>query len=308
MIKYFYNPATHSLVQVLRLSADMKLQTLVGRSQRCSDARLPGAEDQLTEAQRVRLGPIVDLGFAQNGDLYLAEKAVTNQYQLVRVTRARTVEYIVGGDTSHVSDECVCEAGNCTQCLHMNHGGSLLADQVIFKSLSSFTLTPHGDIVVADNQALQIFTIKTQLPEANNEGNYEIVDAESGEIYTFNKFGQHMKTTDMLTSEQKFEFKYSKTLGFGKLQQVTDSIGNSLKIQRDYSDKVQFLENSYGQKYSVKLNLLGQLQSFQISQRKEVKFDYTNSQDNHLLLSSSSVSSGLLNTETLTFETNGAKY
>ena len=97
----------------------------------------------------------------------------------------------------------------------------------------------------------------------------------------------------MLTLAQKMEFKYSKSqAGLGKLQQVTDSIGNNLKIQRDYSDKVQFLENSYGQKYSTKLDNFGQLESVQISARKEVKFEYGNGND--FLLTSTSVSSGLL--------------
>ena len=85
------------------------------------------------------------------------------------------------------------------------------------------------------------------------------------------------------------EFEYSKSLGFGKLLKVTDAIGNKLLLQRDYSHKVQFIENTFGQKYSTRMNSLGKLERVQISQRKEVKFKYN---ENGFLLESIGVTSG----------------
>ena len=79
----------------------------------------------------------------------------------------------------------------------------------------------------------------------------------SREIYTFDKFGQHLLTRNLLTGATKHEFEYSKSLGFGKLLKVGDAIGNKLLLQRDYSHRVQFIENTFGQKYSTKMNNLG---------------------------------------------------
>ena len=44
----------------------------------------------------MRLGPIVDIGFAQSGDLYIGEKSVTNDYVLLTVRKDGGVEKIVG--------------------------------------------------------------------------------------------------------------------------------------------------------------------------------------------------------------------
>ena len=236
----------------------------------------------------MRLGPIVDIGFAQNGDLYIGEKSVSNDYVLHNVRRDGQVENIVGrqSDVRHSDKVCLCEIGNCTTC---SSSGGLMANQVIFKALSAFTISPEGTLHVADNRALQIFSIRPLAPSLNTAGNYQIVHAGAMEIYTFNKFGQHLLTQNIQTGATKQEFEYSKSLGFGKLLKVSDSIGNKILLQRDYTHRVQFLENTFGQKYSTKINPLGKLESVQISSRKEVKFAYN---QNDFLLKSVSVTSG----------------
>ena len=76
---------------------------------------------------------------------------------------------------------------------------------------------------------------------------------------------------------------------FGKLLKVSDSMGNKILLQRDYTHQVQVIENTFGQKYSTKMNSLGKLHSFQITKRKEVKFNY---RKNDFLLESVAFSNG----------------
>ena len=284
-----------NLLQVLRLTSDMKLQVIAGDSMRCSRHSRANNSSPGSPAQALKLGPIVDIGFAQNGELYIAEKSVGKDYVIHKVGRDGRVDNVVGGggarggSTGHSDKLCVCEIGNCTQCFSAQ--GPLMANQVIFKALSAFTISPEGNLHVADNRALQIFSLRPLMPSVNGAGNYEIVDGMSREIYTFNKFGQHLLTRNLLTGATKHEFEYSKSLGFGKLLKVGDAIGNKLLLQRDYSHRVQFIENTFGQKYSTKMNNLGKLESVQISQRREIKFEYN---ENDFLLKSVSVTSGQL--------------
>ena len=273
--------------QVLRLTPDLKLEVIAGSSLRCSASHHQANNNNLTEGLAMKLGPIVDIGFAQNGDLYIAEKSVRNDYVVHAVKKDGRVENILGQTGEETENLCLCEVGNCSACSTAR--APLMANQVIFKALSAFTISPGGTLHVADNRALQIFSVRPLTPSLNSAGNYQIVDAAALEIYTFNKFGQHLLSQNLQTGATKQEFEYSKSLGFGKLLKVSDAIGNKFLLQRDYSHRVQFLENTFGQKYNTKLNSLGKLESVQISSRREVKFAYN---QNDFLLKSVSVTSG----------------
>ena len=263
--------------QVLRLTPDMRLSIVAGRSLRCSEPL------NHTQAQKTKFGPIVDIGFAQDGSLFIAEKTGH------RVTAVQKVSY--RGDVTQVVGDplgpgCICEAGNCSLCAN---NSPLLARQVAFKVLSSFAVSPDGNLHVADNKALQIFTVKPVTPVADDAGHASIVDSLQKEVYVFNKFGQHLSTKNVETGARKYSFEYSKSSGFGKLLKVSDSVGNKILLQRDYTHRVQVIENTFGQKYSTKMNSLGKLHSFQITKRKEVKFEYS---QNDFQLESVSYSTG----------------
>ena len=271
---------------MLRLTPDLKLEVVAGSSMRCSTSHHQTNKNNRTEGLAMKLGPIVDIGFAQNGDLYIAEKSVRNDYLVHAVKKDGRVENILG-QMGEVEKVCLCEVGNCSVC--SSSRAPLMANQVIFKALSAFTISPEGTLHLADNRALQIFSVRPLTPALNSAGNYQIVDAVALEIYTFNKFGQHLLTQSLQTGATKQEFEYSKSLGFGKLLKISDAIGNKILLQRDYSHRVQFLENTFGQKYNTKMNSLGKLESVQISSRREVKFAYN---ENDFLLKSVSVTSG----------------
>ena len=263
--------------QVLRLTPDLRLSVVAGRSIQCSDPL------NHTQAQKTKFGPIVDIGFSQDGNLFIAEK--TGQ----RVTAVQKVSY--GGSVQEILGDprgpgCICEAGNCSACAQ---AAPLLASQVAFKVLSAFAVSPEGNLHVADNKALQIFTVKPDTPQADASGLSKLVDVMEKEVYVFNKYGQHLKTESLETQATTYSFEYSKSSGFGKLLKVSDSTGNKILLQRDYTHQVQVIENTFGQKYSTKMNSLGKLQSFQITKRQEVKFEY---KGNDFLLETVSYSNG----------------
>ena len=102
-----------NLLQVLRLTSDMKLQVIAGDSMRCSRHSRSNNSSPGSPAQALKLGPIVDIGFAQNGELYIAEKSVGKDYLIHKVGRDGRVDNIVGGGSGHSDKLCVCEIGNC---------------------------------------------------------------------------------------------------------------------------------------------------------------------------------------------------
>ena len=263
--------------QVLRLTPDLRLSIIAGRSMQCSEPL------NHTEAQRTKFGPIVDIGFSQDGALFVAEKTGRRVTAVQRISYLGSVKEVVGEPWG---PGCICEAGNCTLCAQ---NAPLLASQVAFKVLSAFAVSPEGNLHVADNKALQIFTVKPVVPGPDAGGLSKVVDVVEGEVYTFNKFGQHLTTEALETGATKYSFEYSKSSGFGKLLKVSDSMGNKILLQRDYTHQVQVIENTFGQKYSTKMNSLGKLHSFQITKRKEVKFNY---RKNDFLLESVAFSNG----------------
>lgn len=263
--------------QVLRLTPDLRLSIIAGRSMQCSQPL------NHTQAQQTKFGPIVDIGFSQDGSLFVAEKTGRTVTAVQKVSYCGRVEEVLGDPRGPA---CICEAGNCTLCAQH---APLLATQVAFKVLSAFAVSPEGKLHVADNKALQIFTVTPMTPEVDAAGITTLVDMQQKEAFVFNKFGQHLRTEGLETRETKYSFEYSKSSGFGKLLKVSDSMGNKILLQRDYTHQVQVIENTFGQKYSTKMNSFGKLQSFQITKRKEVKFEY---RQNDFLLESVSFSNG----------------
>ena len=225
--------------QVLRLTPDSRLQVVAGHSVRCPAQLLSNTSAPRTAAQSERLGPIVDIGFSARGELYLAEKSVGSEYEVHAVTRAGELRTVIAGAAA-ARAECVCDVGNCSLCAAAAAApGPLAAAQVTFRALSALTLSPEGNLHLADNRALQILTVRPRAPARDSAGHYEVPDTAAREVFTFDKFGQHLATRSLLTGATRHVFEYSKSLGIGKLLKVTDAIGNKLLLHRDYSQRVQ---------------------------------------------------------------------
>jgi len=86
-------------------------------------------------------------------------------------------------------------------------------------------------------------------------GEFQIPYPATGEIYIFNRYGQHTATHDLMTGQVRYTFLYSKNTSFGKLSTVTDSSGNKMLFLRDYSNVVSLLnQNQFA--YTSSTNVL----------------------------------------------------
>jgi hypothetical protein len=236
---------------ILRLTSDLRLQVVAGRSPMCNG----GDKSQ-------SFGPIADLSFSPEGKLFVAEKRPAPENSIIRtIDQNGAIENFAGKPQSL---SCSC-AGffNCTEDSSCSIGGNVPSNQIVFGSLSSLTVAPDSTIHVADNSQHRILSLKQALPtRASPSSNVKVADPASKSIYTFNRYGQHVSTHSLETSALLYKFAYSKNTVFGRLTVVLDGLGNKLTLQRDYTNRVQSVENTLGQKHSVTLSRFGNLLSF----------------------------------------------
>ena len=93
-------------------------------------------------------------------------------------------------------------------------------------------------------------------------------------IIIISRFGQHLATFNLDTGTKLYDFTYSKNTGLGGLLKISDAIGNKITLKRDYTNRVKSIENTFGQKYAVKMDRLGVLQSVQVADN-----DYSDDDD-----------------------------
>ena len=106
---------------MLRLTPDSRLLVVAGRALHCSEER------NSTEAQRLALGPVVDIAFSQTGELFLGERRGRGEFLVHAVSQAGD-RRDVAGRRDAASTECQCFIANCsTVCPGEN---PLLATQV----------------------------------------------------------------------------------------------------------------------------------------------------------------------------------
>lgn len=132
-------------------------------------------------------------------------------------------------------------------------------------------------------------------------GEFQIPYPATGELYIFNRYGQHTATHDLMTGQVRYTFLYSKNTSFGKLSTVTDSSGNKMLFLRDYSNvvslfhqnkfvlifspnvtilfffKVSAIENSQDYKSELVISGAGNLVKFSEKGRSEITFNYDSS-------------------------------
>lgn len=223
---------------ILELTSDLKLKVKAGISPMCTAKK---NETFIAEA----LGPILDLDFDQDGQLYFLEKRGENLLQ--RLDRLGQIDLL---------------DAQCANC-------------------SSLAISPKGQIFAADNEALEIVSIDHELPMQDEEsGEVEVTDPLAGEIYTFNRFSQHISTMLLETRAKIYTFVYTKNTALGRLSDIIDGLGNSLSIKRDYAGKVQSIDNSLGQKHAVTLGPMGRLKGIF---DQMLAFNYDDSSEGHLI-------------------------
>ena len=130
--------------------------------------------------------------------------------------------------------------------------------------IASMAVSPGGDVFLADNTQLKIFS----LDMSNNGGGGQssannvttVIDRAAGQSYQFNNDGLHVATRSMATGQLAYTFHYT-TAAKGKmppLARIEDQLGNQVTVIRDVvSSRVEAIQNPLGITFPVKLNKQG---------------------------------------------------
>lgn len=207
--------------------------------------------------------PVLDVAFSSKGELYF----ITEDSNLHFVSSDGTVslvrtEYSVMSNDNLVKDKAKktnLEAG----------------------SVSSMCIGADGTVYFSDQMNVEIRQVSPYIPVSNANGDYEVIFPETGEIYVFNRYGQHILTKDLKSGKVLYTFIYNKNTSYGKLFKISDGAENKIIFWRDYSSVVNTIDNAQGEKCTVRINHLGRLVHFQESENSEIKFEYA---DDGLLL------------------------
>ena len=210
---------------VLKVTADSKVLVVAGRLLHCPlrhpDAGLLASDD----ADCVSGCPAVDavlhspqhLAFAPDGQLYVVESGGD-------VSRVRAVDtdgqmraYI--GSESEEQSDCDCH-GRPAPCTCYDDG-ERLATRMKLALPTAVTVTPDDVVHVADMGNLRVHSVVPPVPAADpRTGRYEVLDAHSGQMYTFNRYGQHVATSDLVTGQVTYNFTYSVNSYYARLMKV----------------------------------------------------------------------------------------
>ena len=225
---------------VLRLTPDLRLQVVAGISPLCDKTN----QDSGDVADRRRLGPIADIDFAPDGTLYILETSLKKRKRstIYHVDRHKNIRPIENN-------------------LYANNSASVLQSAV------AIAVNPDESLYIASDD--RIARVTHYLPERDDNGDVKVADPVLRQVYTFNRFSQHTYTHSLDNGQPVFTFTYSKNTVLGRLAVITDPLGSKIALNRDYTNRVQSIENTFGQKFNVKLTNLGHLDSMELMSNDE---------------------------------------
>lgn len=278
----------------------MKIKVVAGSPLHCRSK-----DDNSTYHNDDVLGTVLALAFSPNGDLYIAE-ADTRRVNYVRlIDSSGKIIHFAGKTQERMKNNCDCNTSITTANPRKNqelptacicgatdvttsNAETLLSSNAKFQAISALTVSPGGILHVADQGSLHILALEHYLPSHDENGEFHIPYPATGEIYVFNRYGQHVATKDLASGKTRYSFLYSKNTSFGKLSTVTDSSGNKIQFLRDYSNAVSSIENTQDHKSELKISGVGYLVKLTEKGRSEIELDYD--MNSGLLTSRSGVS------------------
>ena len=260
---------------ILKLTQDSMVTIVTGIPMHCRSQTTAQNNDSLI------IGPITSLTFNSQGQLYFSENA-GKKISYIKIVESNGNVKPFSGRT----DDCRCLSNWC-EC--RDQAKSRLAESVKLSSVSAVTMSPSDTLFVADQGSLRILHMKPYFPKALPNGDYQIPNPETNEIYVFNRYGQHVNTRDMRTGRIIYSFMYNINTSTGKLSHVQDSSGNKISFLRDSRNQVNTVENSLGRKYKLVMSRKG-LESFEVGNNLTIKLEYKF--DSGLLVSRSDSTGG----------------
>ena len=233
---------------VLQVTADGRVRAVAGRPLHCHPSQYPPASPQaaaLTEPQSI--------GFSPTGELYIAESDSQRINRVRRISHNRQVETIAGKNSN-----CNCLESGC-KCYDPD---THLAAATRFSAISAVAVSPDGRLYVADQGNYRVRAVASRMPTTEEDAVFEVPDPDTAELYSFNRFGQHVQTKDIMTGAVQYSMEYHQSTSTGRLVSITDSSGRKLSVLRDYSGGVTGIQTSNGLKNAVGINRMGDMASW----------------------------------------------
>jgi len=164
------------------------------------------------------------LAFAPDGQLYVVESDAD-------VSRVRAVDTdgMVRAYIGTEDDGKGARGAGKTGCICPNDGppcscyddDERLATHMKLGLPTAVTVTPDDVVHVADMDHLRVHSIVPPVPAADpRTGRFQVLDAYSGQMYTFNRYGQHVSSSDLVTGQVIYSFTYSVNSYYGRLMKV----------------------------------------------------------------------------------------
>lgn len=144
--------------------------------------------------------------------------------------------------------------------------------------INAITITGDNLLHIMDSSNYQILSVKYNIDE--DKQNINILNSLTEELYTFNKHGLHLATSNALTGRTIYSFAYDQNTSLGKLISVTDSSNNKITFVRQQG-KLSSILSANGQKCKVQINSKGQLE--QIIEEDGLKTSYQYDANNFLI-------------------------
>ncbi|CAG0924110.1 unnamed protein product, partial [Notodromas monacha] len=262
---------------VLRITKDKQVQTVGGQPLHCPrNSDSPGSRKKGSQkASHAILTQPQSMAFSPSGDLYVAESD-GQRVNRVRVIKSDGTISSFAGEIGPNSKP-VSSSGSSTvsiPALHAESGNDYLALTTVFGTVTAIAVTPDGVLHIADQGNAKIRSVTSSLPPATATNEYVLFAPEVHEAYVFNRFGQHIRTKNLVTGKTKYTFGYNVNTSTGKLSTVTDSAGNTIKVLRGYGSRVSAIENAQSQKFMVSTSRIGLLESFVWPDSTNVTFSY----------------------------------
>lgn len=80
---------------------------------------------------------------------------------------------------------------------------TLLSSNAKFQAISALAVSPGGILHIADQGSLHILSLEHYLPTHDENGEFRIPYPPNGEVYVFNRYGQHVATKDLASDKTR---------------------------------------------------------------------------------------------------------
>lgn len=216
---------------VLKVTADGKVVVLAGRLLHCPlrhpDAGLLASDDADCLSGCAAVDAVLSspqhLAFAPDGQLYVVESGADGTGRVRAIDTDGQIRPYVGGDGDRADGggEAGCDCRGRPPPCTCYDDGQRLATRVRLATPTAVTVTPDDVVHVADMGSLRVLSVVPPVPAADpRSGHYQVLDAYSGQTYTFNRYGQHVSTSDLVTGGVTYNFTYSVNSYYGRLMKV----------------------------------------------------------------------------------------